>query len=449
MKKTIKSVLSKKGFEDHKAPVSRRDFVKLGLLAGGGALMPASLMNRAYAATAAKPTVPFLVFDLAGGASLPGNFLVGKKGGPEDFCDYTKHGWNPRANSLDKTFGIPMAAGVSQMLAGLKSTLPAALQSPAQNQFKMGSFCHFSLSDNADNPTSALTLMSAAGSTGKYQRNGLGQRSSASGGNSAPYLTDSRYRPQALFRFEDILSLIKIGPGFDGLAKSDRRKVLEALVRSAAGDQNLEAQYRQLFEMGSDPGAVDVRLNRQISALYNVDPNAQDSAELLESGIIYNVLQGNTGPGAITIDGCDYHDNTGTTGDAKDLEIGRAIGRAVHSAYLLGKPLFFQVISDGGIQTPVSQNFERVWEADENLHTLSVIGYFDPRKQVEQVRQQVGSYGAGGQVDLDTFMGKGTDKMVLGVLANYLNVQGQLGRINEITGQRPTKEELEKLLIFA
>src|SRR5690606_12712803 len=92
--------------ESHKRPVTRRDFLAQGFMAGGAALLAPSMLgmllsrrvSRALSPdiqqmatnicriTAAAGKIPFICFDLAGGASIAGsNVLVGGEGGQRDF----------------------------------------------------------------------------------------------------------------------------------------------------------------------------------------------------------------------------------------------------------------------------------------------------------------------------------------------------------------------------
>jgi hypothetical protein len=151
----------------------------------------------------------------------------------------------------------------------------------------------------------------------------------------------------------------------------------------------------------------------------------------------------------LTFAGCDYHNNTGTTGDAIDAGIGRAIGRAVAAAEAMNKPLMFQIITDGGVYAPQSANYERVWVGDANQHSLSILGYFHPTRPVEQIRLQVGHYTKGGQVEQGTLIGAGPEKMAAAVILNYLNSMGRIDQFEAVSGTRLQANEIDQLLVFA
>ena len=108
--------------EDHPRPVTRREFIRQGFLTGGATVMSGGLLsvfanpNNAFADVAPDLTalagslandcslngggaglnVPFICFDLAGGANFSGsNVLVGQQGGQLDFLStagYSKIG---------------------------------------------------------------------------------------------------------------------------------------------------------------------------------------------------------------------------------------------------------------------------------------------------------------------------------------------------------------------
>lgn len=446
--KSLREILKKLTYADHQFKGSRREFVKLGLMTGGAALMPMGFLSRAFAHT--PPTIPFLVFDLAGGAGLSANFLVGQKGGPEDLCEnYRKMGWNPRANdSLDRTFGLPMSKNHSRLLAGLKVTLPKAIgDSENQKMLKMASVCHFSLDDTSTNQSSVVTLISKAGLRGSYSRSGLGMISSASGGNSDVLLRDAKFKPVAVRDAQDILKMTSFGVDYEAMPKRMRDEIFKLLRAASANSPEFIEIYENLSESGVIRPEMNVRNSKPVIDLYSQGGFLSPETEL-QASVVYNVLSGHTGPGVITIGGCDYHDNTQATGDNKDFEIGQAIGRAVHAAQILQKPLFFQIISDGSVYATESNNYERIWRGDANQHSISVFGMFKPHKNVENRRLQLGHFTPQGQIDMDNPIGKGPEKMVVSALATYLHMNGMAGSIEALTGIRVPDYELDEMLLF-
>ncbi len=277
-------------FSKHAFPTSRRDFIKLGLLAGGGMIIPSVLPYKAKANSKVS-RIPFLTFDLSGGASLPGNFLVGKMGGPEDLAlNYQQNGWDPRlSGSLDKTFGAPMSALESGMLRGLRETLPAALLESGQRQFKMSTHVHFALDDTSVNKTSALSYISKSGLQGTLLSNGLGHEASASGGRAAPLLDDPAYKPRIVTSLNDILSLTSLDEGYDKLPATAKANLIKALQQKAGPE--LAQGYEQLKKFGS----IHEKGNPQNDDIMNRVYNMNGDTEVLQAAIVHNVLKGYTG----------------------------------------------------------------------------------------------------------------------------------------------------------
>jgi hypothetical protein len=444
LKERLIRKLKSPGYESHRFKLTRRELIHMGLIAGGGYLMPLSRLQRAFALAGSSPRLPFLVFDLAGGAAMPGNFLVGGAGGPEDLVEnYRQHGWNPRAsNSLDRIFGLPMSRERSKMLEGLRQTLPKEITaSSSQQMLKMASFAHFSLDDTTMNRSSAVSMVAKSGLNGQYVKAGLGMLSSPSGGNSDVYLRDAKFRPRAVRSSKDVMGLTLFDDDYTELDARTRKAIFNNLKEAAGNNSDLRDAYESIENLGISIPAMDVTQS-EISSLYG-----QNGSEL-EASIVHNVLNGYTGPGVITIGNCDYHDNTVTTGDAKDLAIGQSIGRAVAAAHLLKKPLLIQIITDGGIYSRRSDNYERAWTGDANQHGLSVLAYFHPSKPVKLRQVQVGHYTDGGQVEQSTFIGSGPEKMALGVLLNYLSLTGNMDRFEAASGTRLAPDEIDKLLVF-
>jgi hypothetical protein len=467
--------LKSRGFEDHSFPISRRELLRLGLISSSGYLLSplVSPVNAQSQSLIPQSMIPFLTFDLAGGAAMAGNFLTSQSGGINTYLnelcdDYKSHGWNPRgSNALDFSFGLPMASQpivnannttyTSKMLQGMKQRIPqeywgSATEFNQGGNLKLASFAHFSQDDTSGNRSSALTYISRAGLIGSKTKTGLGNANSSSGGNSSSALDDSRLKPTAIFSINNILELTSLGSGLDALSESDRKEILASILEQNKFQGNLakfNEIYQKTFSNGTPHLEGDPRKNAEIAPIYNIANANENSATVVQAAIVYNVLMGYSGPGVISIGGCDYHDRSQVTGDRKDLEIGIAIGNAVRMAALLKKPLMFQIITDGSVYAPSSANFERVWVGDSNVRSLSILGYFNPVKKPELRQIQLGSYTKFGVVDQETEMGKGPGQMITSVLANYLSANNQLGKLGSILGRDLTSDELDRLLIFA
>lgn len=458
-------------YPDHKRPVTRRDFLAQGL----AAFSAASFLPNLWATSAfgrdcgsAAPTasqIPFLVFDCAGGAALPANFLVGKQGSPENLLtSYDRLGWDPKATgAIDTAFGLPMATDISQIRQGIITTASTA----ARANLRMGSFCHSSQDDTANNTLSALSLVLKSGYRGKYITGATGTRNTNSGGNSQGVFQDAAKKPLFVSSVTSLGSAIGFGTDpFTGATAASLRSMLLASGDLSAGQlKHLDgtdsgaklaqlhacAQEENLRLVGSQI-AFDARLVTDYQQMYAITPNSAVNAQaVVFATVTMNVLSGTSGPGVLTFGGCDYHNNTQTAGDAKDLEIGQYIGRAIEVAHRAKSPLFFQLITDGGCSNRAGT---RIWVSDTGERSMSVIGYYDPKGAPKQRQVQVGQYTDGQVVDRTTVIGSSPLKAGCAAFANYLKLvvpeasfEAEFNKVVP-SGTFKDMKEVESLLIF-
>ena len=448
--------------------VTRRDFLASGLLSFGAiaALPYFGGMGRSWAAgqscggPQAGTSLPFLAFDMAGGGSLPGNFLVGKRGGAQDLLtSYATLGWNPKeSGALNMDFGLPMSAKYSQLLQGILQTASAG----ARANLRMGSFCHVSAFDTTSNPLNAGILVLKSGSRGAYISNGLGLENSLSGGNSAAAGESPLYKPVAVNSVDTILGSTSYGGAAFAEAGIERVKAMaegaqdlgriqsDMFAKRPGGPALADASvcaYGKSLEFISGVQGLDPRLDPIAQAVYQIAQNTSASdMNAVAAGLTMNAIDGFSGPATWVLGGCDYHDGGYSTGDAKDLEIGQQIGRAVEFAFRRGRPLFFQLLTDGGNS---SGDNTRDWVADSGERTMTVIGYFDPKGPAKMIREQVGQYTNGEGADTTSLIGNDPALVAHAVFANYLNLSGRLGEFATYApGVFANPGQLESVLIF-
>lgn len=429
----------------------------------GMALLPKLSFASSLGMNLFEPQVPaFLVIDLAGGAGLSGNFLVGNAGGSEDLLSsYDQLGWDPR-KGFDKRFGLPMApASTSKIFEGITTTA----SQKAQAQFKMGSILHSAIDDTSGNPSSALWLASKHQSGFKRMLSqGLGQTSSQSGGNSQAALADSNYRPVTVNSIDDFLKNLTLGEKVSSLDPTRRGFLFDKIAKITKNHASqLSSENRDAF-LGSFDSSLkgmksfssintkdlDPRSNSLTQKLYGINElSSSRDSKVIAAAITLNLILGNTGPSVITIGGCDYHDGTSTTGDIKDLEIGQTIGRAVELAHAYKKPLFIQVITDGGVY---SISGSRNWQGDSGSKSMSVMGLYNPVSVpvYQNGTTQVGHYTNGQGVERSTFIGDSPALAASAAFLNYLNACGKIGDIEKYIPRGTfSNDELKELLLFA
>ncbi len=447
----------------HTHPLSRRELIGHGLLTAAGLVLGPSLFaSSAFGACEDPPSnwMPFLVFDCAGGAGLAGNWIAGKKGGPEDYLtSYGRMGiakGPAQGGAVDKQFGAFFHQDVSKIREGLLKTVSA----PALAHLKMGTICNISQDDSNENMLSPLPLVSQLGLRGRHIASGLGDFPTASGSQSKPPVFLPQWKPVLVRGADDLQSALSLGKHLNGFSVAQRERLAKAMtrfsrrhmdrLRKLPQSEEISAittcGYMKSERLAAPVSGTDPRLDKHCQEVYGIKESTP-STDAKRPTIVYNVLQGNCGPGAITIEGCDYHDGTQTTGDTKDLEIGESIGRAVELAHRFQKPLYFVVISDGATY---SDPGTRLWRGDAGTQGFAVAGFFHPTKVPEMRRLQLGAFTDGQAVDRSTYVGADPRRAAFALFLNYLAVHGETGSFSRLVPETDfSASEIDAHLLFA
>ncbi len=396
-------------FEDHGRPISRRQFIRQGFLTGSATVLSGGLFslfatpNAARAAVApdltvlandigctlgglgAGQSVPFICFDLAGGANFAGsNVLVGQGGGQLDLLStagYSKLGvpgdtlpgqdstavttLNPSVNNdfTNRELNLIFHAD-SPLLLGIRERAPGAIGNvdgsviPARSDNDTG--------NNPHNPLYALAMTGARGSVVDL----IGSRSSESGGNSmspAMYI-DPEFRPTKVDRPSDVTGLVDVGDLTAILGADDVTAVMESIARvthkklqlgtidtGLSNDDVIKDLVRCGYIKAADIADrfagqdVDPTTDLDILSIFSAQELANDGEFRKTASVMKMVLNGYSAGGCITMGGYDYHTGDRVTGENRDLRAGRCIGACLQYASLLAKPLMVYVFSDGSV----------------------------------------------------------------------------------------------------
>ncbi|MGD8644334.1 MAG: general secretion pathway protein GspF, partial [Chromatiales bacterium] len=266
-------------FPDHPRPVTRRDFLRQGLISGlgmvaGGGILSLFADPRAAQATLSSDlrtlagnancglgvlgtNIPFICFDLGGGANFAGsNVLTGQAGGQLDLLStqgYSKLGLpgdmipgltetttvfttGGLGNYINTTLGLAFHSD-SALLAGIQGSLDPARGAnihgaviPARSENDTGNNPHNPMYAIATSGPGADPLW--AGSEGSIVTL-VGSQSSDSGGRSmAPdYMIDPTKRPTKIDRPSDVTGLVDTGKLVGLLSAEDATAVLESVSR--------------------------------------------------------------------------------------------------------------------------------------------------------------------------------------------------------------------------
>jgi hypothetical protein len=417
--------------DDHPRPVSRRDFLSAGLISAPGVVIaPAwlgSLLKTGTAQAApslldsdiqallatnqcnvptASTGIPFICFDLAGGANLVGSeVLVGQNGGQQSFLStagFGKLGIPGNMVPTSSTF-ISSALGLLWHSDGaiLRGITAKATTAATMANTNGAVICAMSQNDTQNNPHNPMYGIAMATNRSGQTPKGMlltlvGTQSSVSGGNSqAPMqLIDPALQPTKISQPSDDAGLVNTsGATVDPVALA----VLESQERISTGtglydSSNSTAAAENAFtgvlaapsggnagvQFLSDPVA-DAALKNEVRCAYvksanttaafgasPLDPTKdplitggatpiftaadfKDNDVAATASVMKLVVGGYAAAGTITMGGFDYHDSTRATGEMRNFKAGQMIGAVLEYAQRVGTPVMIYVFSDGSL----------------------------------------------------------------------------------------------------
>ncbi len=448
---------------DHSRPVTRRDFIGQGFMAGTAVATAGSVFSlfanprAAYAAVSSdldalssslnncslgglsgEAKVPFICFDLAGGANLAGsNVLIGQGGGQMDLLTtggYSKLGLpgdmapgqveagtllapDPaNADFTNSQLGLRFHAD-SAMLRGILDTAGPALASGAIDGTVIPAR---SDNDTGNNPHNPMYGIAAAGAQGGVVTL-IGSRSTDSGGNSmAPVgMMNPEIRPTKVDRPSDVTGMVDVGDltailsetddvsaVMESIARISHKKLSLGTVDTGLGvtkDEVLKDLVRCGYIKAADIAdrfagvSVDPATDQDILDIFNVpDLNGQpldfnDREFQKTASVMKMVIDGHAGAGTITMGGFDYHTGNRFVGENRDLRAGRCIGACLAYAAVRKQPLMIYVFSDGSLASNGSPDDSNpaggnelggrgkgVWTGDNSSVACSFFLVYDP-----------------------------------------------------------------------
>jgi hypothetical protein len=484
---------------DHPRPVTRREFLGQGFVTGGIALAGASAFSlfanprAAYAALSpdidllTKPPlgmpngvagglcnivpgagmIPFICFDLAGGANIAGsNVLVGQQGGQLDFLStagYSKLGipGNMTPNSsigagsfVDRQLGLAFH-GDSAFLRGILERTAVATRAKVNGTVIPA----LSQNDTANNPHNPMYGIYSAGAIGDLLAL-IGSDNSDSGGNSlAPsYMMDSTVRPTKVDRSSDVTGLVDTGKLVGLLSQADATAVLESMERismkkldntSMRTDLSADAVVKDLVQCGyvkaadladrygNARQALDPDIDAHIvgptgiftQAEYDGDDEIRKTAAVMKM-----VVNGYAGGGTIEMGGFDYHTGDRSTGEMRDFRAGRCMGACLEYAARRHMPLMLYVFSDGSlssngmIDNSAAGRGKGVWTGDNQSTAAAFFLVYNPNGPITAISNQIGHYTSDGSVASTGSPGANAVNLLAEmVVLNYMALHGQEG----------------------
>jgi hypothetical protein len=443
----------------HARPKTRREFLGQGLIAGvSTVLLPsmATLFSRAAQAECVisgggmlgAGKIPFLAFDQGGGANIAGsNVMVGGAGGQEDFLDasgYAKLGLPnaiiPQNVGVDRSFGLAMHPN-SALLRGMLDKTSAGTRAntngaviPARSE-----------NDTGNNPHNPIYGIARAGASGEFAAT-IGTRNSESGGRSAApeSMIQADLQPVRVSRASEAIGLG--GGGSPDGFPNGRIAEASAIISALKLDKITELQAtKELMQCGYDKSTA--AFNTVVTP-QDLDPEADTILQgIFPNGQLNNgnlgkaaaamkiVVNGYGGAGTIEFGGRDYHNNPRAETDAKDFEVGQAIGAALEYAAQLGKPLMIYTFSDGSVSASDTEEDDGNgttkfrWRSDSSQTAASFILAYSPNGQPTlrngAASQQLGSFRVDGNVDTSSSpFANSVVSLAEMVVLNYLGLHG-------------------------
>jgi len=482
--------------ENHGRPITRRDFLGRGLIAGGATVLAPTLLGmlgpKAYAAVTETECgivagsgggagkVPFMCVDLSGGANIAGsNVLVGGAGGQLDFLSnagYQKLG-------LPESM-LPSLAGQVDTLdsngAGLKFHADSALLRGIRDVATQvtldnvnGSImCARSSNDTSDNPHNPMYGIYKAGADGDVVSL-IGSRSSDSGGRSvAPTsMIDLSVRPTKISSGNDARGLVDTGKLAQLLPNgNDAANVMQAIQRISEkklGKIQETVELKQLIECkylestvaaSGDPNRTDINADTVLQSIFDNNNNDEISLNNFQktAAVSKLVINGVAGAGTIQFGGYDYHNSTRTTGEARDRKAGQEIGLALEYAKLRGKPLMIYVFSDGSVASDgnIDSTGKGIWKGDNSSTSSSLMLVYDPAglPQIANNNSQIGFFRPTGSIETSAnVISNNVDQLAEAVVLNYMALHNDVGRFAQVLpnhGLGATAADLDALIAF-
>ena len=487
---------------DHPRPVSRRQFLSQGFMTGAaytvGGIAPLLAARNARGdlspdldllrtvpcnITDGGGKIPFICFDLAGGANIANsNVLVGQEGGQTDFLStqgYQKMGLpgdmvpggqdvdgNDFANfdlGLGFHFDSAFRRGILDKVSPTTAANINGAVIPARSD-----------NDTGNNPHNPMMGIARAGAMGSILGN-AGSENSESGGNSTQpvMLFDAEMRPTKVDRPSDVVNLVDTGDLVGILSKEDATKVMESIYRlsdqkmfnvenlvnrDADIDRAVRCGYLKAAHIADRFGGVPIDPSDDLDIVAADGTGIFTAAEFTAgdrsarefqktASIMKLVLNSYAGAGTIEMGGYDYHGGARAEGEVKDFRAGQCMGACLEYAARLDMPLMLYVFSDGSlssngvIDNSTDGRGKGEWTSDNSSTAGSFFLVYNPPRlggrptlmggtlEEQLQHQQIGYMDAGGSVArAATPMANNVNLLVNSVVLNYMALHGEIGQ---------------------
>jgi hypothetical protein len=492
---------------DHPRPLTRREFVAQGFISGsamalGGGVMSLFsnprdalaelsgdldplLSSPCNIATIGAGKIPFICFDLSGGANIAGsNVLVGQQGGQMDFLSTAGY----------EILGLPgdMVPGLTDQGTGLPfANTDYGLAFHSDSAFKRGMERSLtpgreinlngaiiparSDNDTGNNPHNPLYGIARAGAAGSILTLAGTENTDSGGSSTMPaMMMDPALRPTKIDNPGDVTGLVDTGQLVGILGPDDATAVMESIYRISAdkmtnvdAGQSITASdvVKDLVRCGYlksaditdrfggtplDPGDdPDIVGPAGIWSSGEFDEDSSDGSEFRKTASVMKlVMNGFAGAACIEMGGYDYHGGGRAEGEVKDELAGRCMGACIEYAARVGVPLMMYVFSDGSlssngvIDNSIEGRGKGMWVSDNSSTAASFFMVYNPNGRAllrgataeEQAQhQQLGYFDSGGSVQpAGTPAANNVNLLVNTIILNYMALHGEEGNFDSL-----------------
>ncbi|MEM7408713.1 MAG: hypothetical protein AAF430_00585 [Myxococcota bacterium] len=458
-------------YPDHPRPRTRREFLAQGFITGSAWIAAPSLLGlfkseeaKAQAMVScglggAGGKLPFLIFDLGGGASIAGsNVLVGTN---TQLDPMSPDGYRKMGLPADRTPADPAFIDTSMGLAfHTQSALLRGIRMRASDTTIANTngvvFAARSDNDTGNNPLNPIYGINAAGAAGALLGS-VGTRASDSGGRSTIPMSmfDPTVRPTKVDRPSEATGLVDTGKLLTLLDDPADASAVMAAAEAISGDKVaklpetdlvkglINCSFQETTELVTDfgdPNALDPLQDPMLTSV--IAPGEFGQSEFRKTGTIMKlVLDDYAGVGTMEFGGYDYHNGTRELGERKDEIAGQQIGAALEYAALLNKPVVIylmsdgSVFSDGAVDNTEDGDGKLVWRGDNSSTACAVLLVYDPdgRPALAGNGNQIGYYRDSASVETaSSIVGDNVTALTEAVVLNYLALHNETGRLSDV-----------------
>jgi len=473
--------------ENHRKPVTRRDFLARGALASSSMLMVPTVLSLFKAKTvhaqesnpvcsnsSASSALPFICFDLAGGGNIAGsNVMVGvdKQDNFLNEAGYRPLGLPeaiaPNRVGTNNDYGLKFHPN-SAMLDGMNQRAVSVNKNAVDGVL----FAARSENDTQNNPHNPVYWISRAGATGSLTTL-AGSSSSRSGGRSQPAAGsyDPTKRPTLIRSNADVLNLIDPGVLFQVLKSSEdlqTRRNIASVMKASERMSNLaldkfnhlsfKTQIQTLVDCGYLSGKDLLSRNwrdeidlygshedsQKVKNAFGLSRAGQGSTQAT-AAMVRMLLGGFAGAGTITLGGYDYHNVARGTTDGRDRVVGQLIGGTLEAAAQLGKSIMIYVFTDGAVGAGATVDTVngvqklRFSSDDASRSSTFALAYHHGASARPGTggNRQVGNFNPTGSLNLSSSsVSNSVNELAKAVVANYMALNGNISQFDDVIGSR-------------